>query len=143
LNKKPRNTNGLILLGVLGLLLMYFIFAGSDQTVQSAKYYEIVDYFENAQVTDFSLDMKTGALTLTLDQEASEAYREAQAAAAAAAASTANSTSGSSTSSQSAFSTLWGTANETDAQPVTLVYTLADPYLFLKNLEEYVSIRNT
>ena len=61
---KRRNTNGLLIIAILGLLLMFFIFSGPDSNMQTMTYSQVVDYFESGEVDDFTLDMNSGTLEI-------------------------------------------------------------------------------
>ncbi len=74
---KRKGTNGLLILLALGLIIMMLVMTstGGDGT-QSRKYSEIVGYFERGEVSDFTLNLKNGAIQLTLTEEASKALAE-------------------------------------------------------------------
>ena len=69
---KRRNTNGLLIIAILGLLLMFFIFSGPDSNTQTMTYSQVVDYFESGEVDDFTLDMNSGTLEITLSESATQ-----------------------------------------------------------------------
>ena len=73
---KRRSTNGLFIIAILGLLLMFFIFTGPDSTTQTMKYSQVVDYFESGEVDDFTLDMNSGTLEITLSESATQELKE-------------------------------------------------------------------
>ena len=65
MNKKPRSINGLALLAILGLVLVWLIMTGTGGQTSSAKYSQIVSWFEQGEVTDFTLNLKNGEMSLT------------------------------------------------------------------------------
>lgn len=73
---KRRNTNGLLIIAILGLLLMFFIFTSPDSNTQTLKYSQVVDYFESGEVDDFTLDMNSGTLEITLSENATKELTE-------------------------------------------------------------------
>ena len=73
---KRRNTNGLLIIAILGLLLMFFIFSGPDSNTQTMTYSQVVDYFESGEVDDFTLDMNSGTLEITLSESATQELKE-------------------------------------------------------------------
>ena len=58
LNKKPRSINGLVLLAVLGLVLVWLIMTGTGEQTSSVRYSQIISWFEQGEVKDFTLDLK-------------------------------------------------------------------------------------
>ena len=81
MNKKPRSINGLALLAILGLVLVWLIMTGTGGQTSSAKYSQIVSWFEQGEVTDFTLNLKNGEMSLTLSEAATQELYDAQAAA--------------------------------------------------------------
>ena len=57
MNKKPRSINGLVLLAVLGLVLVWLIMTGTGEQTSSVRYSQIISWFEQGEVTDFTLDL--------------------------------------------------------------------------------------
>ncbi len=69
--KKRSNLIQTIIWIILPLLLvasMYFTF-NSSSTKDSKKYYEVISYFQQGEVTEYTLNISTGKLTYTLDGE--------------------------------------------------------------------------
>ena len=62
---KRKGTNGLIVLLVLGVIIMVFVMtATGGERTQSRKYSEIVSYFEQGIVDEFTLNPNSGASVL-------------------------------------------------------------------------------
>ncbi len=68
MSKKPKSINGLYLLVLLGVLIVVFVVLSTGTDVQAIKYYEIASYFEQGQVNEFTMDMASGELVITLDE---------------------------------------------------------------------------
>ena len=74
---KRKGTNGLIVLLVLGVIIMMFVMtATGGERTQSRKYSEIVSYFEQGIVDEFTLNPNSGAIEMYLDTQALEALEE-------------------------------------------------------------------
>lgn len=73
-NQDPKKRSNLlqtiiwIILPLLLVVSMYFTF-NSSSTKDSKKYYEVISYFQQGEVTEYTLNISTGKLTYTLDGE--------------------------------------------------------------------------
>ena len=66
------------LIALLGLIIMAFILFSTGGDTQTMKYSEVIDYFEQGKVSEFVLNMKNGAMQLTLTEEATQELLEQQ-----------------------------------------------------------------
>jgi len=133
LNKKPRSINGLALLAILGLVLVWLIMTGTGGQTSSVKYSQIVSWFEQGEVTDFTLNLKNGEMSLTLSEAATQELYDAQAAAQQQAASQ---------PSGSLSSLFGGTGSQQQAQQPkrqSLIYVVPATSIFLQSLPDYVA----
>ena len=133
MNKKPRSINGLALLAILGLVLVWFIMTGTGGQTSSVKYSQIVSWFEQGEVTDFTLNLKNGEMSLTLSEAATQELYDAQAAAQQQAASQ---------PSGSLSSLFGGTGGQQQAQQPkrqSLIYVVPATSIFLQSLPDYVA----
>ncbi len=130
--RKPKNVSGLFVLIVLMLFLVLIIALSTSGNIQNLQYHEVADYFENAQVKEFTLDMASGTLEITLD-EGVEISEDAQSAV-------------KTDTNQSSLFQLPGTSATTNTQEektgTTLVYELPYAQFFADNIEEYVALRD-
>ena len=55
-----------MIIALLGLIIMAFILFSTGGDTQTMKYSEVIDYFEQGKVSEFVLNMKNGAMQLTL-----------------------------------------------------------------------------
>ena len=132
MNKKPRSINGLALLAILGLVLVWLIMTGTGGQTSSVKYSQIVSWFEQGEVTDFTLNLKNGEMSLTLSEAATQELYDAQAAAQQAA----------SQPSGSLSSLFGGTGSQQQAQQPkrqSLIYVVPATSIFLQSLPDYVA----
>jgi len=69
LNRKP--SRGLaVYIAVLAVLMVTIYFAVSMMSeTQTLKYYEVIDYFENGQVREFTMDIASGEMTLKIEND--------------------------------------------------------------------------
>ena len=65
-------------IALLGLIIMAFILFSTGGDTQTMKYSEVIDYFEQGKVSEFVLNMKNGAMQLTLTEEATQELLEQQ-----------------------------------------------------------------
>lgn len=65
MTNKPRAINIIIVLALVGLLVFFFQY-NSKSSGSSVKYSEIIQHFEDKQVTSFTLDVNNGNLDFTL-----------------------------------------------------------------------------
>ncbi len=133
MNKKPRSINGLALLAILGLVLVWLIMTGTGGQTSSVKYSQIVSWFEQGEVTDFTLNLKNGEMSLTLSEAATQELYDAQAAAQQQAASQ---------PSGSLSSMFGGTGSQQQAQQPkrqSLIYVVPATSIFLQSLPDYVA----
>ena len=75
---KTTISTAIISLSVLGLIIMAFILFSTGGDTQTMKYSEVIDYFEQGKVSEFVLNMKNGAMQLTLTEEATQELLEQQ-----------------------------------------------------------------
>ena len=133
MNKKPRSINGLALLAILGLVLVWLIMTGTGGQTSSVKYSQIVSWFEQGEVADFTLNLKNGEMSLTLSEAATQELYDAQAAAQQQAASQ---------PSGSLSSLFGGTGSQQQAQQPkrqSLIYVVPATSIFLQSLPDYVA----
>ena len=78
MNKNRKSTSGLMIIALLGLIIMAFILFSTGGDTQTMKYSEVIDYFEQGKVSEFVLNMKNGAMQLTLTEEATQEMLEQQ-----------------------------------------------------------------
>ena len=132
MNKKPRSINGLVLLAVLGLVLVWLIMTGTGEQTSSVRYSQIISWFEQGEVTDFTLDLKNGEMSLTLTEAATQELYDAQAAAQQQAASQPTG---------SLASLFGGAASQQVQQPKqqSLIYVVPATSIFLQSLPDYVA----
>ena len=128
---KRKGTNGLIVLLVLGVIIMMFVMtATGGERTQSRKYSEIVSYFEQGIVDEFTLNPNSGAIEMYLDTQALEALEET----------------GGQEEQPEQTNSLLPQLNRQSDETVTqdgrtrLVYNLPLPSLFLNRLDEYKEI---
>ncbi|MBR6607269.1 MAG: hypothetical protein IKK98_01190, partial [Oscillospiraceae bacterium] len=69
MNRKP--SRGLaVYIAVLAVLMVTIYFAVSMMSeTQTLKYYEVIDYFENGQVREFTMDIASGEMTLKIEND--------------------------------------------------------------------------
>ena len=132
MNKKPRSINGLVLLAVLGLVLVWLIMTGTGEQTSSVRYSQIISWFEQGEVTDFTLDLKNGEMSLTLSEAATQELYDAQTAAQQQAASQPTG---------SLASLFGGAASQQVQQPKqqSLIYVVPATSIFLQSLPDYVA----
>ena len=132
MNKKPRSINGLVLLAVLGLVLVWLIMTDTGEQTSSVRYSQIISWFEQGEVTDFTLDLKNGEMSLTLSEAATQELYDAQAAAQQQAASQPTG---------SLASLFGGAASQQVQQPKqqSLIYVVPATSIFLQSLPDYVA----
>lgn len=135
MNKKPRSINGLVLLAVLGLVLVWLIMTGTGEQTSSVRYSQIISWFEQGEVTDFTLDLKNGEMSLTLSEAATQELYDAQAAAQQQAASQPTG---------SLASLFGGAGGQQVQQPKqqSLIYVVPATSIFLQSLPDYVAAHN-
>ena len=132
MNKKPRSINGLVLLAVLGLVLVWLIMTGTGEQTSSVRYSQIISWFEQGEVTDCTLDLKNGEMSLTLSEAATQELYDAQAAAQQQAASQPTG---------SLASLFGGAASQQVQRPKqqSLIYVVPATSIFLQSLPDYVA----
>ena len=132
MNKKPRSINGLVLLAVLGLVLVWLIMTGTGEQTSSVRYSQIISWFEQGEVTDFTLDLKNGEMSLTLTEAATQELYDAQAAAQQQAASQPTG---------SLASLFGGAGGQQVQQPKqqSLIYVVPATSIFMQSLPDYVA----
>ncbi|MFR8256480.1 MAG: ATP-dependent zinc metalloprotease FtsH [Ruthenibacterium sp.] len=106
---------------------------GTGGQTSSVKYSQIVSWFEQGEVTDFTLNLKNGEMSLTLSEAATQELYDAQAAAQQQAASQ---------PSGSLSSMFGGTGSQQQAQQPkrqSLIYVVPATSIFLQSLPDYVA----
>ena len=121
-----------MLLAVLGLVLVWLIMTGTGEQTSSVRYSQIISWFEQGEVTDFTLDLKNGEMSLTLSEAATQELYDAQAAAQQQAASQPTG---------SLASLFGGAASQQVQQPKqqSLIYVVPATSIFLQSLPDYVA----
>ncbi len=76
MNRNRKNTSGLMIVALLGLVILAFILFSTGGDRQTMKYYEVIDYFERGEVASFELNMKNGAMKLMLTENATKELLE-------------------------------------------------------------------
>lgn len=66
-NNKKNIRNLIIYLSIPIALILILVIAFQFQPSDSKKYYEVVGYFKNMQVTEFTMNLGSGAMEITLD----------------------------------------------------------------------------
>ncbi|MFR9215784.1 MAG: ATP-dependent zinc metalloprotease FtsH [Ruthenibacterium sp.] len=106
---------------------------GTGGQTSSVKYSQIVSWFEQGEVADFTLNLKNGEMSLTLSEAATQELYDAQAAAQQQAASQ---------PSGSLSSLFGGTGSQQQAQQPkrqSLIYVVPATSIFLQSLPDYVA----
>ena len=67
LKQQPKRTSGLLIIALLGIIIMVVILNSMGGNVQTMKYSEVIGYFEKGEVSDLTLNLKNGAMQMTVD----------------------------------------------------------------------------
>ena len=130
LNKR-KGINGLAVLMALGLIILFLVMTTTGQNRgETRKYSEILGYFERGEVQEFTLNLKNGALDMTLTPEAGAVLAQS-----AGASSTVQSWSG--VFGQAAQS---GDTQSAGGGSVHILYNMPTTLMFADKLEEYKAI---
>ena len=131
--KRPRFNPLILALALAGVLMIWSVLGTSDSSTggSTMSYSTVVHYFENNQVTAFTLDRNTSIITLTL-KEGKQALPETTGATAATQAS------GGLLSNLFSSSTSSVGATRNDDGTVTVRYKLPYAYVFIENVQQYI-----
>ena len=131
--KRPRFNPLILALALAGVLMIWSVLGTSDSSTggSTMSYSTVVHYFENNQVTAFTLDRNTSIITLTLKEGKQELPETTGAAAATQA-------SGGLLSNLFSSSTSSVGATRNDDGTVTVRYKLPYAYVFIENVQQYI-----
>ena len=131
--KRPRFNPLILALALAGVLMIWSVLGTSDSSTggSTMSYSTVVHYFENNQVTAFTLDRNTSIITLTL-KEGKQALPETTGATGATQAS------GGLLSNLFSSSTSSVGATRNDDGTVTVRYKLPYAYVFIENVQQYI-----
>ena len=131
--KRPRFNPLILALALAGVLMIWSVLGTSDSSTggSTMSYSTVVHYFENNQVTAFTLDRNTSIITLTLKEGKQELPETTGATAAAQA-------SGGLLSNMFSSSTSSVGATRNDDGTVTVRYKLPYAYVFIENVQQYI-----
>ena len=131
--KRPRFNPLILALALAGVLMIWSVLGTSDSSTggSTMSYSTVVHYFENNQVTAFTLDRNTSIITLTLKEGKQELPETTGATAATQA-------SGGLLSNMFSSSTSSVGATRNDDGTVTVRYKLPYAYVFIENVQQYI-----
>ena len=131
--KRPRFNPLILALALAGVLMIWSVLGTSDSSTggSTMSYSTVVHYFENNQVTAFTLDRNTSIITLTLKEGKQELPETTGATAATQA-------SGGLLSNMFSSSTSSVGATRNDDGTVTVRYKLPYAYVFIENIQQYI-----
>ena len=131
--KRPRFNPLILALALAGVLMIWSVLGTSDSSTggSTMSYSTVVHYFENNQVTAFTLDRNTSIITLTLKEGKQELPETTGATAATQA-------SGGLLSNLFSSSTSSVGATRNDDGTVTVRYKLPYAYVFIENVQQYI-----
>mgnify|MGYP003217005301 FL=1 len=131
--KRPRFNPLILALVLAGVLMIWSVLGTSDSSTggSTMSYSTVVHYFENNQVTAFTLDRNTSIITLTLKEGKQELPETTGATAATPA-------SGGLLSNMFSSSTSSVGATRNDDGTVTVRYKLPYAYVFIENVQQYI-----
>ena len=131
--KRPRFNPLILALALAGVLMIWSVLGTSDSSTggSTMSYSTVVHYFENNQVTAFTLDRNTSIITLTLKEGKQELPETTGATAATHA-------SGGLLSNMFSSSTSSVGATRNDDGTVTVRYKLPYAYVFIENVQQYI-----
>ena len=131
--KRPRFNPLILALALAGVLMIWSVLGTSDSSTggSTMSYSTVVHYFENNQVTAFTLDRNTSIITLTLKEGKQELPETTGATAATQAP-------GGLLSNLFSSSTSSVGATRNDDGTVTVRYKLPYAYVFIENVQQYI-----
>ena len=131
--KRPRFNPLILALALAGVLMIWSVLGTSDSSTggSTMSYSTVVHYFENNQVTAFTLDRNTSIITLTLKEGKQELPETTGATAATQA-------SGGLLSNMFSSSASSVGATRNDDGTVTVRYKLPYAYVFIENVQQYI-----
>ena len=131
--KRPRFNPLILALALAGVLMIWSVLGTSDSSTggSTMSYSTVVHYFENNQVTAFTLDRNTSIITLTLKEGKQELPETTGATAA-------TQTSGGLLSNMFSSSASSVGATRNDDGTVTVRYKLPYAYVFIENVQQYI-----
>ena len=131
--KRPRFNPLILALALAGVLMIWSVLGTSDSSTggSTMSYSTVVHYFENNQVTAFTLDRNTSIITLTLKEGKQELPETTGTTAATQA-------SGGLLSNMFSSSTSSVGATRNDDGTVTVRYKLPYAYVFIENVQQYI-----
>ena len=131
--KRPRFNPLILALALAGVLMIWSVLGTSDSSTggSTMSYSTVVHYFENNQVTAFTLDRNTSIITLTLKEGKQELPETTGATAATQA-------SGGLLSNLFSSSASSVGATRNDDGTVTVRYKLPYAYVFIENVQQYI-----
>ena len=131
--KRPRFNPLILALALAGVLMIWSVLGTSDSSTggSTMSYSTVVHYFENNQVTAFTLDRNTSIITLTLKEGKQELPETTGATAATQA-------SGGLLSNLFSSSSSSVGATRNDDGTVTVRYKLPYAYVFIENVQQYI-----
>ena len=131
--KRPRFNPLILALALAGVLMIWSVLGTSDSSTggSTMSYSTVVHYFENNQVTAFTLDRNTSIITLTLKEGKQELPETTGA-------TVATQASGGLLSNLFSSSTSSVGATRNDDGTVTVRYKLPYAYVFIENVQQYI-----
>ena len=131
--KRPRFNPLILALALAGVLMIWSVLGTSDSSTggSTMSYSTVVHYFENNQVTAFTLDRNTSIITLTLKEGKQELPETTGA-------TSATQASGGLLSNLFSSSTSSVGATRNDDGTVTVRYKLPYAYVFIENVQQYI-----
>ena len=131
--KRPRFNPLILALALAGVLMIWSVLGTSDSSTggSTMSYSTVVHYFENNQVTAFTLDRNTSIITLTLKEGKQELPETTGA-------TSATQASGGLLSNMFSSSTSSVGATRNDDGTVTVRYKLPYAYVFIENVQQYI-----
>ena len=67
MKQQPKRASGIILIALLGVMIMVFILTNMNSDTPTMKYYEVANYFEKGEVSQFELNLNNGVIQMTID----------------------------------------------------------------------------
>ena len=131
--KRPRFNPLILALALAGVLMIWSVLGTSDSSTggSTMSYSTVVHYFENNQVTAFTLDRNTSIITLTLKEGKQELPETTGA-------TSATPASGGLLSNMFSSSASSVGATRNDDGTVTVRYKLPYAYVFIENVQQYI-----
>ena len=130
--KRPRINPLILALALAAVLMVWSVLGGTGSASSSSmEYSTVVHYFESLQVTQFSLDLNTGVLTMTLKEGKMDLPDPSSV-------STVQSTGGLLSGMLSSSSSGSTGAEKNSDGTVTVRYKLPYAYVFIENVDKYI-----